>query len=212
MLTVLDTSIIDNDANSGGGIHNEGNGATLSITSSTLKNNTAKFNGGAIINDGPLTVLNTSVIDNEANSGGGIYTEGTTSVTNSTFHGNNARSHDGGGFFNKSGQATIQFSTFTENTADNDQFFAVRVTSTPASGSLQLSGKTVIDGDVINATSIVDGDLIYAPAANDSGITTFSFAVIDDGGTSNNGRNTDSTDNKIQLTVCLLYTSPSPRD
>ena len=92
MLTVLDTSIIDNDANSGGGIHNEGNGATLSITSSTLKNNTAKFNGGAIINDGPLTVLNTSVIDNEANSGGGIYTEGTTSVTNSTFHGNNARS------------------------------------------------------------------------------------------------------------------------
>ena len=103
---------------------------------------------------------------------------------------------------------TIDVSDFGFTDADNDQFFAAQITSGPASGSLQLAGQAVIDGDVINTTSIVDGDLIYVPAVNDSGITSFSFAVIDDGSTANNGRNTDSTDNIIQITVLPVNDAP----
>ena len=143
MLTVLDTSITDNDAKgSGGGIHSEGNGAELNIYSSTLKGNTAKFSGGAIINDGPLTVQDTSIIDNSANGGGGIHTEGMTSITNSTFHANRAESNNGGGFFNQSGTANIQFSTFTENTADNSGGGIHQKGGTITLGSSVLSNNT----------------------------------------------------------------------
>ena len=69
------TTIELSESNNGGAIYNA-SGATLSIYSSTLKDNTASFNGGAIINEGMLTVLDTSIIDNDANSGGGIHNEG----------------------------------------------------------------------------------------------------------------------------------------
>ncbi len=84
---------------SGGGIDNQGN---LTITNSTISGNTANTgDGGGIVNNGSgiLTVANSTFSGNTADNGGGLMNIGTATVTNSTFSGNTAN----GGGINNSG-------------------------------------------------------------------------------------------------------------
>ncbi|NET37021.1 MAG: CHAT domain-containing protein [Cyanothece sp. SIO1E1] len=132
-------TIRDGQADNGGGINNA---ADLTITNSTLSNNTASMNGGGIINSGTLTITNSTFSNNVAGNdgggientnmltvndssfinntggvdGGGIENSGTLIVTNSTFANNNAIANDGGGIDNDS-ILTVSNSTFTNNTA-----------------------------------------------------------------------------------------------
>jgi len=124
-LSVINTTLSDNNAKSGGGggIYNNGsNGgnATLSVLNSTLRANIVNAfpsetaHGAGIYNDGSgstrtttLIVLNSTLSNNsvigQRGSGGGIYNKGATflSVRNSTLSGNFARS--GGGIYNLGG-------------------------------------------------------------------------------------------------------------
>ena len=98
----------------GGGIYNSG---TLTITNSTLSNNSAD-NGGGIYNAsvGTLTITNSTLFSNSAtNDGGGIYTNGTLTVTNSTLSGNSATNASGG--IHNNGELTVTGSTFSGNSA-----------------------------------------------------------------------------------------------
>jgi hypothetical protein len=82
---------------SGGGIANQGN---LTITNSMISGNTANTgDGGGIVNhgSGTLTVANSTFSGNTADNGGGLINIGTATVTNSTFSGNTA---NGGGINN----------------------------------------------------------------------------------------------------------------
>jgi CSLREA domain-containing protein len=101
----------------GGGIFNVG---TLTLTNSTVSNNAADSGGGIFNQTGTLTLTNSTVSNNSAaNSGGGIFNQtGTLTLTNSTVSGNSA-SFDGGGIFNN-GTANLFNATVTNNAADSD--------------------------------------------------------------------------------------------
>jgi CSLREA domain-containing protein len=104
-------------ANVGGGIYNDH--GTLSVTACIISGN--KATGGAIFNNGQagtasLTITNSSIRDNTATeSGGGIYNlSGITTITASTVSDNSAVQF-GGGIFNSVGGLTLINTTISGN-------------------------------------------------------------------------------------------------
>ena len=95
-------------------------GKNVTIQNLTLTNGHGNF-GGAIFNDGTLTVTNSTLIGNTASWGGAINNNfGTLTVTNSTLN-NNAASYAaayGGAIYNLSGNLTVTNSTLNNNTAN----------------------------------------------------------------------------------------------
>ncbi|MDQ3927757.1 MAG: CSLREA domain-containing protein, partial [Chloroflexota bacterium] len=132
-MSMSGVSVLNNTANtSGGGIWNEGN---LTISNSTVSGNQANGVGGGIRNAGTpaasLTVTNSTISNNTAEFGGGIYdsTDGgiNLAITGSTLSGNQAVDRPGGtaGDFGDGGAiyattdggVTVSKSTLTGNTA-----------------------------------------------------------------------------------------------
>ncbi len=97
-LTLTRMSVTANSANSGGGIYNSG---YVTITDSTLNYNVATLiGGGGLFNDANHSVVldHSSVMDNAAPSGGGIYNiDGTFFVQNNSKISLNGSTGDGGG-------------------------------------------------------------------------------------------------------------------
>jgi hypothetical protein len=102
----------------GAGILNNG---TLTVMDSTIDSNTSGENGGAIYNSntGTLTVLTSTLSNNIArNNGGAIGNTGTLTMVNTTVAKNKIeRGFGGGGLFNDGGIVNIINSTIVENEA-----------------------------------------------------------------------------------------------
>ena len=99
----------------GGAINNEGE---LTITESTLTENTTKNgDGGAINNEGELTITESTLTENTAKYGGAIHNNGELTITKSTLTGNTAHRYGGAIHNNKGGELTITESTLNNNTA-----------------------------------------------------------------------------------------------
>ena len=96
----------------GGAIDNGGN---LTITNTTLNNNTAWF-GGAISNYAILTINNSTLNNNTADHGGSISNTAKLEINNSQFKYNIAEFGNGGAIENKA-TLTINNSTLNNNTA-----------------------------------------------------------------------------------------------
>jgi hypothetical protein len=103
----------------GGGLFNAG---TLTLTHSTVHNNTAVSYlpqtlslGGGVANEGVLTVSHSTIRDNSAGVGGGFCSEGPLTVTHSTISGNSASY--GGGLSNNDSPLTVTHSTISGNSA-----------------------------------------------------------------------------------------------
>ncbi|MFZ1866550.1 MAG: choice-of-anchor Q domain-containing protein, partial [Polyangiales bacterium] len=116
-LTVTDSIISGNTARlGGGGIRSSGDltlrSSIVSGNNNTLSNGTG---GGIAHGGGTLTIVDSTISDNLANSGGGIKASGDGTITNSTISGNIAR--NGAGISNYSGDLTIMNSTISGNTA-----------------------------------------------------------------------------------------------
>ena len=110
-------TIADGLAYNGGGIDNAG---TLTVTNSTLSDNSANGDGGGIHNAGTLTVTNSTLSDNSANGdGGGIDNNGKVTVTNSTLAANSA-AFSGGGIDNNGGSAVLDNTIVALNTDGTD--------------------------------------------------------------------------------------------
>jgi len=115
-LTLTHSIVTNNTAMIGGGIHNAGNGATAIIQDTQIASNIAVTSGGGIANSGDLTLLNSTLTQNHARSGGGIEHSGfSMKLTNDTISSNSA-SDNGGGIYNR-GDTIILNSTFNGNTA-----------------------------------------------------------------------------------------------
>ena len=100
-LTLVNSAVINNSAVSGGGIQNLGNGATAIIENTRIASNTAGVTGGGISNTGVLTLLNSTLDQNQARTGGGIDHSGfTMNLTNVTIS-NNSANDNGGGVYNR---------------------------------------------------------------------------------------------------------------
>jgi hypothetical protein len=97
-LTVIDSIVTGNRITSGHGSFGYGAGiyncpsSTLTLINTTISNNNALI-GGAICNGGMLTIMNSTISGNVArqHEGGAIANYGTLIITNSTFSGNIAR-------------------------------------------------------------------------------------------------------------------------
>ena len=104
----------------GGAINNEGE---LTITESTLTENTTKNgDGGAINNEGELTITKATLNNNIGEvSGGAIHNNkgGELTITESTLN-NNTAHWKGGAIYNNEGELTITESTLNNNTAQRD--------------------------------------------------------------------------------------------
>src|SRR3989338_5074012 len=124
--TVFIDSVTVRNGNPGAGFGAGGilNAGTLTLTNSTVTDNTGDDFGGGLYNTGTLTLTDTTVSDNvlsgfnASGGGGGIFSSGTLSLTRSTVSGNSTIGR-GGGIYNLDLTATITNSTISGNTALN---------------------------------------------------------------------------------------------
>jgi len=121
-LTIASCIISGNQIfNQGGGIYNTG---TLTLLDSSVSNNQALSgsSGGGISNTGSMTIINGNVQSNFCNfGGGGIWNEGMMTITGTTISNNEANAgHSGGrgGGIANVGTLTIQDSVISNNSAD----------------------------------------------------------------------------------------------
>jgi hypothetical protein len=99
---------------SGGAVRNEG---VLTLTNSTITGNTAA-GGGGVLNEGAFTLTNSTLSGNVAyDRGGAVFNRGTVTLTQSTVSGNTASGDAGGGIHIELGSVTVIQSTITGNTA-----------------------------------------------------------------------------------------------
>lgn len=96
----------------GGAIYNDG---TLSLYNSSILFNFGGT-GTAIYNNGNLHIATSTIGHNRGDTGAGIYNNGTVTITNSTISNNSA--DNGAGIFNN-GTVTITASTLDHNRAEN---------------------------------------------------------------------------------------------
>jgi predicted outer membrane repeat protein len=96
--------------------------ARVELRGCALTLNQAGHDGGAVFARGHslLTVVNSSIHDNTARSGGGIAAETDLVLTNTTLARNESKTGGGGLFFSGSATATLTNCTFAENRAGTD--------------------------------------------------------------------------------------------
>jgi hypothetical protein len=119
-VTLNDTKVSNNRAGQGGGIFNSG--SILTLNDSAVRGNRATvfpgFGGGIWMSPDSVVVLNGSrIINNSADSGGGVFQFGSElTLNNSTIKGNTAET--GGGVYNSSSTIVLnRRSSITGNTA-----------------------------------------------------------------------------------------------
>jgi CSLREA domain-containing protein len=173
-----------NSTDAGGGINN-GNGANLTITDSTVSSNTTSgFGGGGIYNGvgAILHVTGSTVSGNLATgngNGGGIAGVGTISVTNSTVSDNNAHYAGGGIITFQNTTLTVASSTVANNSAQNF-----------GGGILEQSGGTIIRNAIVANNTDTQGRPDVGGTFNSQGfnlIKNISGATINE--TQNAGTN-----------------------
>ncbi len=91
---------------------------------------------------------------------------------------------------------------------------AVMITSLPTNGLLTASGSNVAAGDSIPVTALDNNNVVFHPNINEFGASyaTLMFQVIDDGGTTNGGVNTDATPRSLIFNVAPLNDAPAGQD
>ena len=116
-VTVTNSSILNSNSNSGGGIRNDG---TLTVDNTLFSGNSTSRSGegGGLSNYGTAQVKNSAAIGNSAAFGAGLYTRGTLTVSNSTISGNAARALAGGIYIFWSGNVNV-FNTTISNSSAN---------------------------------------------------------------------------------------------
>ncbi|MDJ0786718.1 MAG: Ig-like domain-containing protein [Myxococcota bacterium] len=108
------------------------------------------------------------------------------------------------------GVADFGFSDVVEG----DSLSGVFITTVPGAGTLRNGASVLAGGETVTVAQILAGDLVYTPAPDDNGVAaaSFTFQVIDDGGTANGGVDMDSTPNTIQLDITPVNDAPSGTD
>lgn len=162
----------------GGGIATSGAGSTLTVTDSTISNNNAGIGlGGGIYSDSISQISGTTIVNNFADSGGGIRNHGSLTIQNSTISGNLATGGQpyGGGLYAKGGSTTtVESTTITNNTGYGGGIYAgdsstVNLKNTiiagnndpvagiaDIAGSVNSNGNNIL-GDTAGSSGLLDG-------------------------------------------------------
>ena len=174
--TLTDCTITGNSANNSGGGLLFYYDSIATVTGCTISGNTASNDGGGIGNAGTLAISNTTIENNTARSGGGLYIAyyGSATLTDCTVTGNigqGARSYGGG--VTTHGQLKMVDSTVTDNTA------AVGGGVFNRYGSATLTN-TTISGNTANTRG--GGIYVYSGDATLIGCTVSNNSILSGGG------------------------------
>ena len=143
-LTLINTTLYNNNAQEGGGAIYTARHSNLTIVNSTLYNNTA-ICGGAIDNRGCSTLNNAKLINNTADYGGAIHNIYNSIIINSLLYNNTA--YNGGALENKA-ILTIINTSLNNNTAYHG-------------GAIRSRGNLTLDNNILNNNKAVMGEAIY---------------------------------------------------
>jgi transcriptional regulator with XRE-family HTH domain len=188
-------------------ITNEGK---LTLSKSMVSNNwlysdsrlASEKGGGGIYNAGALSLIDSTVSNNESgNVGGGIYNAGTLSLIDSTVSGNMAQS-DGGGIFNNSsdpsGGVSLTNSTVSGNTAQGGSGGGIENDS----GALILTNSTV-SGNTARGDG---GGGIYS-----LGMLMLTNTTVANNIAQSSGGGIYKAGNQAELTFCTIYGNKATR-
>jgi hypothetical protein len=169
-LTIQNTDVSNNSATNGmgGGVLNVA-AATLTLITDSIDYNTSPLNGGGVANSGTMTLSGTTLSENTANGGAGIYNSGqfSTNLIASVFAANTA-TQAGGAFYNDTGAtATLTDAWMDSNTTSGPGSLGGAVYS---SGTLSISEATFS----ANSTPTVGGAIynVGALTLTDSTLST----------------------------------------
>jgi hypothetical protein len=203
-LSITTGTVSYNSGTYGGGIYLNATGQTMTISNTSLSNNSVSLHGAAIYSNSPLVISGGSIGSNTSTQdGGGMYLTGASaaaSISGASLTGNSGR--NGGAIFaTGSGALTISNSTINSNTAATQYGAGVYMLNTtgtstftntsisnntgPASGagiyfnssaatSLTLTN-CIINSNTVTNTASYDGGGLYLSGA--------SISVIISGGT-----------------------------
>ncbi|WP_292933298.1 cadherin-like domain-containing protein [Noviherbaspirillum sp.] len=116
---------------------------------------------------------------------------------------------------------TLEDAAYTFTAADfgfsdinGNAFLSVKITSSPAAGTLTNNGVAVNAGDFVSKVDIDLGRLVFTPVAGASGTgyASFTFQVRDDGGTANGGIDLDASPNTMTIDVTGVNDAPAGTD
>ncbi|HKQ04322.1 MAG TPA: HYR domain-containing protein [Blastocatellia bacterium] len=123
-LTITNSTLSGNSAGrNGGGVYNFGS-SSLTIINSTLSGNSAAAAGGGVYNEGFLTIINSTLsgnfTDSTVGAGGGFYNGigGTADISFTTIANNSA--HAGGGIYNNGATVNVKNSIVANNPSGGD--------------------------------------------------------------------------------------------
>lgn len=187
-LTIVNSEVLSNVSGNtgGGGLVNSGGLATVSNTIVTA-NTTAGYGAGLYVKNGELQLINSTVSRNEADRGGGLYSNFTSTVTivGSTFSQNRATLFNGGGVdIAESGKQTyaITNSTFVSNTSQTSgggifvtaQNTALTIINSTFAANRGSSGGSIL----VNLGSVTLKNTVIA---NSPGVGNCSGSITDGG-------------------------------
>ncbi len=154
---------------SGGAIFNNG---TLTVISSTLTNDSvvAGANGGGIFNAGTATIVNSTISGNSAiASGAGIFNIGTLSLTSCTVA-NNVTAAAAGGIFNSAGAVSAKNTIIAGNFDSNNTPDLSGVLTSQGYNLIGNANGATIAGDTTG--NILNQNAQLAPLADNGGNTS----------------------------------------
>jgi CSLREA domain-containing protein len=184
-LTLTDVAVTNSETRAGGGgIYNKG---TLVVNSSLVRGNTSPGSGGGIENalGSTLTITDTTIAENSALGGGGIYNSNVLTVTDSVVR-NNQSTTSGGGIFVRNlpnVTASIRGSVISGNVTASSgggiHIAAVNTTDVDIENSTISENVAGVDG---GGVSIVGTQPFVASSILITGSTISGNRAEDDGG------------------------------
>ncbi len=177
-LMLINTVVVSNSANYGGGVYVDSGSAT--VNGGQIVSNTAIWSGGGVyVYSGTVTLSGGQIVSNTAHigDGGGVYVSGSTAIFTQTGVSTitlNTAGNDGGGVNVDAGSASLSGGQMVSNTAGGSGG-GVYVSS----GSATLSAE-----QIVNNTATIDGGGVYvwSGAATLSGGQIVSNTASDYGG------------------------------
>ncbi|MCA9919391.1 MAG: hypothetical protein KC445_15635, partial [Anaerolineales bacterium] len=157
-LTVNGGTIHSNSSDDGGGAIATNSWSHTNINAGAILTNTAVITGGAIYNQGTLTVTNSTFSGNSAATGAAVANEdGTATLTNVTISANSATAN-GGGVSNNTGSFTVGNSIVYGNTAPSGADCTGSITSASAGHNISSCGGGDINSDpLLQPLALNDG-------------------------------------------------------
>jgi CSLREA domain-containing protein len=214
-LELIDVTVTDGTAGTGGGIEVDGNPSTLTLTRAVVSNNLATSSGGAInmtSGSGPTALVavsatNSTIADNDAATGGAINNTSSDAIalTDSFVTGNDATGSGGGLNLTGSEGLTLTRTTISGNGAGSD--------GGGINNSSDADPETITDSSLAGNTAARNGGGIYHTASGGltpPGLVLTGTTVSGNTATGGSGGGIYNTGSPISLTNSTFSGNGAP--